>query len=123
MVVGPGRQAAVGPRSGPADRPALAEASADPLRPPARRAGGGRATSRGRSPPDPPEWIERLFASQAYKDQKELVRRHAPEDEVVRQHPGGPGGQRRLMTPAAFAQAADIPAARLDGLVARSSGC
>jgi hypothetical protein len=65
------------------------------------------------------EWIDRLFASPVYKNQKEQIRRHAPEDEVVRralivlETSGG------LMTPAAFSNAADIPAARLDGLVAR----
>ena len=93
----------------------LAEASADPLRPPARRAGGGGARRAKKAG----EWIERLFASQVYKDQKELVRRHAPEDEVVRRTLAVLEAGGGLMTPAAFAQAADIPAARLDGLVAR----
>ena len=65
------------------------------------------------------EWVDRLFASQVYKDQKELVRRHAPEDEVVRRTLAVLEAGGGLMTPAAFAQAADIPAARLDGLVAR----
>ena len=65
------------------------------------------------------EWVARLFSSQVYKDQKELIRRHAPEDEVVRRalvvlEAGG-----GLMTPAAFSNASDIPAARLDGLIAR----
>lgn len=64
-------------------------------------------------------WIARLFASPVYKAQKELVRRHAPEDEVVRQALAVLEGGGGLMTPAAFSQAADIPAARLDGLVAR----
>jgi hypothetical protein len=65
------------------------------------------------------EWIDRLFSSPIYKNQKEQIRRHAPEDEVVRrallvlETSGG------IMTPAAFSNAADIPAARLDGLVAR----
>ncbi len=54
-----------------------------------------------------------------FKDQKELIRRHAPEDDLVRRalvvidEAGG------IMTPAAFSNAAEIPAARLDGLVAR----
>jgi len=64
-------------------------------------------------------WIERLFASAAYKDQKELVRRHAPDDTLVRcciQALEASGG---MMTPAAFSKAADVPAGRLDGLVAR----
>jgi hypothetical protein len=65
------------------------------------------------------EWIGRLFSSQVYKAQKELVRRHAPEDEVVRRTLAVLEAGGGLMTPAAFSNAADIPAARLDGLVAR----
>jgi hypothetical protein len=64
-------------------------------------------------------WIGRLFASPVYKAQKELVRRHAPEDEVVRRTVAVLEAGGGLMTPAAFSNAADIPAARLDGLVAR----
>ena len=74
--------------------------------------------------PKPPkakvgEWIDRLFSSQVYKNQKEQIRRHAPEDEVVRRSLIVLEGSGGIMTPAAFSNAADIPAARLDGLVAR----
>lgn len=65
------------------------------------------------------EWIDHLLSSQVYKSQKELVRRHAPENEVVRRILAALEARGGLMTPAAFAHAADVPAARLDGLVAR----
>jgi hypothetical protein len=64
-------------------------------------------------------WIERLFSSQAYKDQKDFVRRHAPEDEVVRRCLAALDAQGGMMTPAAFSKAADVAAGRLDGLIAR----
>ena len=64
-------------------------------------------------------WIERLFASAAYKDQKEQVRRHAPEDTLVRRCIQALEASGGMMTPAAFSKAADVPAGRLDGLVAR----
>ena len=31
------------------------------------------------------DWIDRLLASQAYKDQKSKIKRHPPQDSVVRQ--------------------------------------
>jgi hypothetical protein len=64
-------------------------------------------------------WIEHLFASPAYKDQKELVRRHAPEDDLVRRCLGALDASGGIMTPAAFCKAAEVPAGRLDGLIAR----
>ena len=64
-------------------------------------------------------WLERLFASTGYKDQKEFVRRHAPEDEMVRRCLKALDASGGIMTPPAFSKAADIPAARLDGLIAR----
>ena len=67
----------------------------------------------------PKEWVGRLLASEAYKNQKDLIRRHAPDDDVVRrclETLDGGGGN---MTPTAFSKAADVPAARLDGLIAR----
>lgn len=64
-------------------------------------------------------WIGRLFASAGYQDQKELVRRHAPEDQLVQRCLEALDSSGGIMTPAALAKAADIPAARLDGLVAR----
>ncbi len=65
------------------------------------------------------EWIGRLFASPVYRAQKELVRRHSPEDEVVRRALDVLESGGGLMTPAAFSNLAGVPAARLDGLVAR----
>src|SRR5271157_899086 len=66
----------------------------------------------------PREWIGKLFASQVYKSQKELIRRHAPEDSIVRQTLTVLESSGGLMTPTAFSNAASIPAARLDGLIA-----
>jgi hypothetical protein len=67
----------------------------------------------------PSAWLERLFSSQAYNDQKEFVRRHAPEDEIVRRCLASLESCGGTMTPAAFSRTAAIPAGRLDGLVAR----
>ncbi len=70
--------------------------------------------------PAPPKgWIERLLASEAYKNQKNLIRRHAPEDDVVRRCLEALDASGGMMTPTAFSKAADVPAARLDGLIAR----
>ena len=67
----------------------------------------------------PLKWLDRLFASVGYQDQKDFIRRHAPEDELVRRCLGALDSNGGIMTPAAFSKAADIPAARLDGLVSR----
>jgi hypothetical protein len=64
-------------------------------------------------------WIERLFASPAYKDQKDLVRRHAPEDDLVQRCLEALDTSGGMLTPAAFSKAAEVPAGRLDGLIAR----
>jgi hypothetical protein len=69
--------------------------------------------------PTESEWIKGLFASAAYKDQKELVRRHAPEDDLVRRCLEALEASGGMMTPAAFSKAAEVPAGRLDGLIAR----
>ena len=66
----------------------------------------------------PKAWVGRLLASEAYKNQKDLVRRHAPEDDVVRRCLEALDGGGGIMTPTAFSKAADVPAARLDGLIA-----
>lgn len=69
------------------------------------------------SPQPSDSWIDALFSSQSYKDQKGMLRRHPVDDAVLRtclsvlQASGG------IMTPTAFAKAANIPMARLDGLV------
>lgn len=64
-------------------------------------------------------WLERLLASQGYKDQKAFVRRHAPEDDLVRRCLSALDASGGIMTPAAYSKAADVPAARLDGLISR----
>jgi hypothetical protein len=69
--------------------------------------------------PEETAWITRLFASAAYKAQKELVRRHAPEDDLVRRCLVALESSGGIMTPAAFSKAAEVPAGRLDGLIAR----
>ena len=64
-------------------------------------------------------WIDRLLSSQAYKVQKALVRRHPPEDDDVRRCLLALESQGGIMTPVAFAKAADIRAGGLDGLIAK----
>lgn len=63
-------------------------------------------------------WIDKLLSSQAYTAQKAFVRRHAPEDELVRKCLAALDAQGGIMTPAAFSKAADVAAGRLDGLIA-----
>ncbi len=75
-----------------------------------------------KKPVEQPEgsgWIDRLLSSQAYKDQKVFVRRHAPEDDLVQRCLLALESQGGIMTPVAFSKAADVPAGRLDGLVAQ----
>jgi hypothetical protein len=72
--------------------------------------------------PDPAptkDWIKRLLSSPAYKAQKAMIRRHAPDDAVVQSSLEVLDASGGIMTPAAFAKAADLPPARLDGLIAR----
>jgi hypothetical protein len=63
-------------------------------------------------------WIEQLLSSQAYKAQKELVRRHAPQDQLVQCCLAALDSSGGIMTPAAFSKAANLPPGRLDGLIA-----
>ena len=65
------------------------------------------------------DWIDRLLSSRAYKDQKSMIRRHAPDDAVVRISLESLSASGGIMTPTAFARAADVPMARLDGLIAQ----
>jgi hypothetical protein len=65
------------------------------------------------------DWIRRLLASQAYKDQKAMIRRHAPEDSLIQSTLEALDANGGIMTPAAFAKAADLPPARLDPLIAQ----
>ena len=64
-------------------------------------------------------WVEKFLASQAYKEQKEFVKRHAPDDEIIRRSLVVLDSSGGILTPAAFCKATDLPAGRLDGLMAR----
>jgi hypothetical protein len=64
-------------------------------------------------------WVDRLLGSQAYKDQKDFVRRHAPDDDTVRRCLVALDSSGGILTPVAFCKVTDIPAGRLDGLMAR----
>jgi hypothetical protein len=65
------------------------------------------------------DWIKRLLSSQEYQAQKAMIRRHAPDDALVQSSLEALEASGGLMTPAAFARAANLPPARLDGLIAR----
>jgi hypothetical protein len=90
---------------------------------PAHEEGKAEVEAKGHVEPQPEAvsdgWIERLLASRAYKDQKTMIRRHAPDDTLVRSSMAVLSSNGGIMTPAAFARAADVPMARLDGLIAR----
>ena len=62
-------------------------------------------------------WIDSLFTSQAYKDQKAMLRRHPVDEAVLRACLMALNASGGIMTPTAFAKAAEIPLVRLDGLV------
>lgn len=64
-------------------------------------------------------WLDELIGSPVYREQKSMVRRHAPDDDVVHRCLAALDRAGGMMTPGAFAQAADVPATRLDGLVAK----
>jgi hypothetical protein len=64
------------------------------------------------------DWVERLLASQTYKRRKDSVRRHPPDDDIVRRCLVALDSTGGIMTPVAFCEATDLPAARLDGLMA-----
>lgn len=64
-------------------------------------------------------WIEKLLNSQPYRDQRDFVKRHAPEDETVRQSLIALDSSGGILTPAAFCKATNVPAGRLDGLMSR----
>lgn len=65
------------------------------------------------------DWINGLLSSDAYQGQKAMVRRHAPEDSQVRTTIDVLNRHGGMMTPTAFAKAADLPVARLDGFVTK----
>jgi hypothetical protein len=62
-------------------------------------------------------WLDRLFESSGYQQQRGTIRRHAPPDDMVRRCIATLVERGGMMTPASFSKGADIPAARLDGLI------
>jgi hypothetical protein len=64
-------------------------------------------------------WIEKFLGSQAYKDQRDFVKRHAPDDETVRLSLVALDAAGGILTPAAFCKVTNVPAGRLDGLMSR----
>jgi len=64
-------------------------------------------------------WIDRLLSSPAYQVQKDLVRRHVPDDDVVRSCLVALESQGGIMTPVAFSNAADVRVGALDGFIAK----
>ncbi len=64
-------------------------------------------------------WIERIFQSPIYINQKGIMKKHAPEDSQVRQCLGILHRHGTMMTPAAFAAETGIPSSRLDGFAAQ----
>jgi hypothetical protein len=64
-------------------------------------------------------WVEKFLVSQAYKEQKEFVKRHAPDDEIIRRSLVVLDSSGGILTPVAFCKATDLPAGRLDGLMAQ----
>jgi hypothetical protein len=62
-------------------------------------------------------WIDALVKSQAYKDQKAMLRRHPVDDALLQACLSALNSSGGIMTPTAFAKAADISMARLNGLV------
>jgi len=65
------------------------------------------------------DWIAALLKSQAYTDQRAMIRRHPVENDVMQTCLSALDASGGIMTPTAFAKAADVPMARLDGLVVK----
>jgi len=65
------------------------------------------------------DWIAALLNSQAYTDQRAMIRRHPVENDVMQTCLSALDASGGIMTPTAFAKAADVPMARLDGLVVK----
>jgi len=65
------------------------------------------------------DWIDQLIESQAYKDQRAKIKRHPLDEATVRASLEALIANGGIMTPVAFANAANVPAARLDGMIAK----
>jgi len=70
------------------------------------------------SPHPSDDWIDRLLASQAFKDQKARIKRHPPHDSVIRQVLETLNVAGGFLTPGAFIKETNMPAARLDQVIA-----
>ena len=66
-------------------------------------------------------WIDALLQSQAYKDKKANRPRHSVGDAVIRACLSALHASGGIMTPTAFAKAADLSITRLDGLISQMS--
>lgn len=64
-------------------------------------------------------WIDSLLASESYKSQRAMIRRHPVEDSVMAMCLAALDSSGGIMTPTAFAKAAEVPMSRLDGLVVK----
>lgn len=65
------------------------------------------------------DWIDRLLNSQAYKDQRAKIKRHPLDNATVRASLVALTSNGDIMTPVAFANAANVPVARLDGMISK----
>lgn len=73
----------------------------------------------GRRQASQPGWAERLLASPVYRTQKQLVRRHMPDEALVWQCLTALEQQDGVITPVALAQHMEIPIVRLDDFLAK----
>src|SRR5205814_2608234 len=64
-------------------------------------------------------WVKHLIQSPAYQAQRQMIRKFAPEDQVVATVLDALLAQDGSMTPAALARRIGQPSARLDGLIAK----
>lgn len=105
------------PKSGTPTLFDLDELSKQDTKPTTGKVDSGASSSPSEQSQSSSSWIEALFQSQAYKDQKAMLRRHPVDDAVLRGCLMALDASGGIMTPTAFAKAADIPLVRLDGLV------
>nr|WP_286178347.1 BREX-2 system phosphatase PglZ [Rhodopirellula sp. JC639] len=65
------------------------------------------------------DWIAVLLSSDAYKNQRAMIRRHPVDDAVMAACLSALNASGGIMTPTAFAKAAEVSMARLDGLIVK----
>ena len=93
-----------------------ADAADEPL---TAATGAPRAELAPRSTDVAAGWLKQLVESPTYQAQRQMVRKFAPEDEVVIKVLEALLARGNAMTPAALARRIGQPSARLDGLVAK----